>query len=147
VNAGHNPPLLVRAATVSKAHGASARGAAVDGKPDAAGEAAESDTSVVSISELTCGGPIIGAFDESGYEQETIALQSGDILIAYTDGVSEAFNAMGEEFGEERLRETASVSAHLSAQELSDRIIDEVRDWSGDTPQFDDLTLVVMKVK
>jgi sigma-B regulation protein RsbU (phosphoserine phosphatase) len=147
VNAGHNPPLLVRAATISKAHGASARGAVVDGEPDAAGEPAASDASVVSISELTCGGPVIGAFDESGYEQETIALQSGDILIAYTDGVSEAFNAMGEEFGEARLRATASVSAHLSAQELSDRIIDEVRDWSGDTPQFDDLTLVVMKVK
>lgn len=147
VNAGHNPPLLVRAATISKAHGASARGATVDGKPDATGELAESDASVVSISELTCGGPVIGAFDESGYEQETIALQSGDILIAYTDGVSEAFNALGEEFGEERLKETASVSAHLSAQELTDRIIDEVREWSGDTPQFDDLTLVVMKVK
>jgi sigma-B regulation protein RsbU (phosphoserine phosphatase) len=147
VNAGHNPPLLVRAATVSKAHGARARGAAMDGKTDAAAETAESDMSVVSISELTCGGPVIGAFDECLYQQETIALQSGDILIAYTDGVSEAFNAMGEEFGEARLRETASVSAHLSAQELTDRIIDEVRDWSGDTPQFDDLTLVVMKVE
>jgi sigma-B regulation protein RsbU (phosphoserine phosphatase) len=147
VNAGHNPPLLVRAATISKAHGASAHGATVDGKTDASDEATEGDTSVVSISELRCGGPVIGAFDECRYEQETIALQSGDILIAYTDGVSEAFNGAGEEFGEARLREMASVSAHLSAQELTDRIIDEVRDWSGDTPQFDDLTLVVMKVK
>ena len=151
VNAGHNPPLLVRAAHVSnsmsRAHGASVSSAAGDGKADASAEMAGGDTSVVSISELTCGGPVIGAFDESRYEQETIVLQSGDMLVAYTDGVSEAFDAGGEEFGEERLRETISVSAHLSAQELTERIIDEVRDWSGDTPQFDDLTLVVMKVK
>jgi len=147
VNAGHNPPLLVRAASISKAHGATASGATTDGKPDTSANPAGHDVSVVQISELTCGGPVIGAFDECHYEQETIALQPGDILIAYTDGVSEAFNGAGEEFGEARLREMASISAHMSAQELTDRIIDEVRDWSGDTPQFDDLTLVVMKVK
>jgi sigma-B regulation protein RsbU (phosphoserine phosphatase) len=147
VNAGHNPPLLVRATSMSKVRRAGARGVTGDGKAGDSGDNAAGDASVISISELTCGGPVIGAFDECRYEQETIALQSGDILIAYTDGVSEAFNAAGEEFGEARLREMASVSAHLSAQELTDRIIDEVRDWSGDTPQFDDLTLVVMKVK
>ncbi len=150
VNAGHNPPLLVRAArvtnTISMAQGASASAVAGDGQTDAAAERA-GDTSVISVSELTCGGPVIGAFDESRYEQETITLQSGDILVAYTDGLSEAFNAGGEEFGEARLREIVSTSAHLPAQELTERVIDEVRDWSGDTPQFDDLTLVVMKVK
>ena len=96
---------------------------------------------------MTCGGPVIGAFEDCHYEQEAIALQTGDILIAYTDGLSEAFNAAGEEFGEARLREIAGASAHLSAQELTDRIVNRVHEWSGDTPQYDDLTLVVMKVK
>lgn len=147
VNAGHNPPLLVRAATVSRVQGASAGQVATDSKAEATTETVEGEAGAVIISELTCGGPVIGAFDECRYEQETIALQSGDILIAYTDGISEAFNPAGEEFGEARLRETASVSAHLSAQELTERIVEQVRDWSADAPQYDDLTLVVMKVR
>ncbi|HJQ25549.1 MAG TPA: SpoIIE family protein phosphatase [Blastocatellia bacterium] len=146
VNAGHNPPLLVRAATVSKAHGATASRATHGGKPEPTATA-DDEQRVVNISELTCGGPIIGAFENCRYEQEAITLQSGDILIAYTDGLSEAFNAAGEEFGEARLREIASTSAHLSAQELTDRIVSRVHEWSGETPQYDDLTLVVMKVK
>lgn len=147
VNAGHNPPMLVRAATVTKAHGATASRVAGNGKSDQTANTVEGNQSLVSISELTCGGPVIGAFEDCHYEQEAIALQSGDILIAYTDGLSEAFNAAGEEFGEARLREIAGDSAHLSAQELTDRIVNRVHDWSGDTPQYDDLTLVVMKVK
>jgi sigma-B regulation protein RsbU (phosphoserine phosphatase) len=144
VNAGHNPPLLVRAAGVSKAQGVSAAAVARGGKSETA---RKGDSRSVSISELTCGGPVIGAFEECRYEQETVALQSGDILVAYTDGVSEAFNAAGEEFGESRLREIVGASAHLSACELTERIVEAVRDWSGDTPQHDDLTLVVMKVR
>ena len=68
-------------------------------------------------------------------------------MVAYTDGVSEAFNVAGEEFGEARLREIVSAAARLSAQELTERIVSAVQDWSADTQQYDDLTLVVMKVK
>jgi phosphoserine phosphatase RsbU/P len=145
VNAGHNPPLLVRAAAASKARGAGVNTTTIQRTP--AGISAGSGANTASITELTCGGPIIGAFDQCEYEQDTITLESGDILIAYTDGVTESFNAAGEEFGEARLRELASASAHLSALELTDQIVESVRDWSGDTSQFDDLTLVVMKVK
>ena len=147
VNAGHNPPLLIRVASVSEAEGASISAAAAAGANPEALRPSGPRSGGGSIDELRCGGPVIGAFDECEYLQETIDLESGDIMIAYTDGVTEAYNSAGEEFGEERLRDTVGRSAHLSAQELSDRIVDQVREWSGDTPQFDDLTLVVMKVK
>jgi sigma-B regulation protein RsbU (phosphoserine phosphatase) len=74
-------------------------------------------------------------------------MRSGDLLVAYTDGVTEALNALDEEFGEARLRRLISASLHLSAEELTNEIIESVRRWCGEMPQHDDLTLVVMKVK
>ncbi len=100
-----------------------------------------------SISKLETGGTVLGVFSESFYEQETIRLHEGDLLVAYTDGVTEAFNAEGEEFGEERLREILISSALRSADDVRRRIEEEVRGWSKGTEQHDDLTFVVMKVK
>ena len=74
-------------------------------------------------------------------------MQTGDLLVAYTDGVTEARNVDEQEFGEARLRKIVSSSAHNSAQELSERIVENVRQWCGDVPPHDDLTLVVMKVR
>jgi sigma-B regulation protein RsbU (phosphoserine phosphatase) len=74
-------------------------------------------------------------------------MRSGDLLIAYTDGVTEAFNPDDDEFGEDRLNELVGECAHLSVQEITECIVNAVRDWAQDTPQNDDLTLVVMKVK
>jgi sigma-B regulation protein RsbU (phosphoserine phosphatase) len=96
---------------------------------------------------LTSGGPIIGAFSDCSYEQEAIQMEPGDVLVAYTDGVTEAFNSVEEQFGESRLREIVTGSTHLSAVELGSEIVQRVRGWCGDTSQQDDLTLVVMKVK
>jgi sigma-B regulation protein RsbU (phosphoserine phosphatase) len=93
------------------------------------------------------GGPVIGAFEDCIYEQETIELQAGDVLVAYTDGVTEALNADGEEFTEARLYFIATEWAHLSADELRRKIVESVREWCGETEQHDDLTLVVMQVK
>lgn len=140
VNAGHNPPILVRAAPALKAQGVGQTNAA-----KLAGRAIETELETISM--LTKGGPIIGAFHGSVYEQETIQMQSGDLLLAYTDGVTEAFNIEGEEFGEERLRSLLSSSSHLCAQELTEKIVGSVRDWCHDTQPHDDLTLVVMKVR
>lgn len=144
VNAGHNPPILVRAAASLKAQGVGQSSAArvesrtVDAKNKGSSEL---------VTELTTGGPIIGAFHASVYEQECIQMHSGDLLVAYTDGVTESFNADGEEFGEQRLRSLLASSSHFSAKELTEKIVETVREWSSDTPQHDDLTLVVMKVK
>lgn len=143
VNAGHNPPMLIRE---TGARGAShTRRTALDAAAVAASQEAESLFSHISL--LTTGGLIIGAFHSCQYEQEAIQLNNGDLLVAYTDGVTEAFNPDGEEFGEHRLRQIITETAHQSAQELSDTIVERVRLWRGDAPQHDDLTLVVMKVK
>ncbi|HST21860.1 MAG TPA: GAF domain-containing SpoIIE family protein phosphatase, partial [Blastocatellia bacterium] len=140
VNAGHNPPILVRAITTLKAQSVGQAGATKN-------EGITFDSEFEPICELKKGGPIIGAFHTSVYEQETIQMHSGDLLLAYTDGVTEAFNIEGEEFGEERLKNLLASSSHLCAQELSEKIVDSVRDWCLDTQPHDDLTLVVMKVK
>ncbi len=142
VNAGHNPPILVRAKAEMKAHSAGHSAQSIRTTEPSMIERATCDMSL-----LTTGGPIIGAFDTCTYEQETIEMKSRDVLVAYTDGVTEALNAMDEEFGEARLRQVISASLHLSAEALTEKIIESVRQWCGETPQHDDLTLVVMRVK
>ncbi|HEX8853359.1 MAG TPA: SpoIIE family protein phosphatase, partial [Pyrinomonadaceae bacterium] len=63
------------------------------------------------------------------------------------DGLTEALNPKGIEFGEARLRALVSEQAHLSAEDLTASIVETLRRWCRDTPQHDDMTLVVMKVK
>jgi phosphoserine phosphatase RsbU/P len=142
VNAGHNPPMLLRAAAAKRAQGVG-RAAVAGHEPKVAGADLKRDE----FDLLTSGGPIIGVFDSCDYEQETIQMQSGDLLVAYTDGVTEAINEDEEEFGENRLRQIIAASASLSAQDLTDKIVESVREYCRDTPQQDDLTLVVMKVR
>ncbi len=123
VNAGHNPPYLVR--SLENAYG-SQSGAAID--------------------ELKTGGTIIGMFPSASYEEATVDLCSGDVLLAFTDGVTEALNTNEEEFGEERLKSLVRDVAHLPVQEMTEHIAQEIRKWVGDAPQHDDITFVVMKV-
>jgi sigma-B regulation protein RsbU (phosphoserine phosphatase) len=96
---------------------------------------------------LTTGGPIIGTFLDEPYQQETIQLQSDDILVVYTDGVTEALNPAGEEFGEERLKSILAESLPLSASEAARKVIETVLEWQGRAAQHDDITLIVAKVK
>ncbi len=117
VNAGHNPPFVLRR------------------------RQGEQDWLT-----LSTGGLFIGAFDHLQYEQETVALQSGDVLVAYTDGVTEAMSAKGDEFGEDRLQEALAEFADLSAEEMRERVEQRVREWSAGAPQSDDLTFIVLKV-
>lgn len=143
VNAGHNPPMLVRASKSVKAQGVGfARAGALAGLDELRDRQGAADFQL-----LTTGGPIIGAFNNCVYEQETIQMESGDLLVAYTDGVTEARNADDQEFGEEKLQRIIDSSAYVPAQELSERIVESVREWCGDVPPHDDLTLVVMRVK
>jgi sigma-B regulation protein RsbU (phosphoserine phosphatase) len=85
-------------------------------------------------------------FPEMRYEEATVALCSGDILLAFTDGVPEAHNPENEEFGEERLQQLLRQTADLPADEISLRISAELKDWIRDAEQYDDLTFIVMKV-
>jgi putative ABC transport system permease protein len=124
VNAGHNPPYLVRA-TPAQANGSA---------------------SVAPIEELATGGMIIGMFPVASYEEAVVDLHAGDVLLAFTDGVTEALNPGEEEYGEERLKELARRVAHLPIVEMTDSISHELQHWIADAPQHDDLTFIVMKV-
>jgi sigma-B regulation protein RsbU (phosphoserine phosphatase) len=81
------------------------------------------------------------------YDEATVDLSAGDVLLAFTDGVPEAHNSANEEFGEERLQQLLGQAAHLSANEISARIFAEMKNWIGDAEQYDDLTFIVMKVR
>ena len=71
---------------------------------------------------------------------------SGDVLIVYSDGVTEAHDAQDEEFGEERLKDLLQRTAHLEIDEMSSHILNELKAWMADAAQYDDLTFVLMKV-
>jgi sigma-B regulation protein RsbU (phosphoserine phosphatase) len=115
VNAGHNPPLLIR-----------------NGK----------------ITKLRKGGIILGVVETTiPYLSESVNLQSGDLLILFTDGISEALNPQGEEYSDEKLEETALILSSGSASEILDGIKQEVHDYAESAPQSDDITMVVIKVK
>lgn len=115
VNAGHNPPVLMRE----------------DG----------------SIKLLEAGGLLLGMMANVPYQQETVSLIPGDWVVMYTDGVTEAINNADEEFEEQRLIETIRVNRDLSAEEMRDKILSEVKKFSEDQPQSDDITLLLLKVK
>ncbi|MCX6630220.1 MAG: ADOP family duplicated permease [Candidatus Solibacter sp.] len=117
VNAGHNAPYLLRAGG--------------DG----------------TVEELTTGGTIIGMFPQTRYEEGTLALHTGDVLIVFTDGVTEALNPTDEEFGEERLKDLLRLAGGLPVEEMSARIAAELKNWIQDAAQYDDLTFLLMKVK
>lgn len=91
-------------------------------------------------------GIILGVMPEAEYGEETIHLASGDLVLLYTDGVTEAINPGEEQFGEERLIETVAGSLDRPPAEIVDRVRDAVVRFSGDEPQFDDLTLMVLRV-
>ncbi len=99
------------------------------------------------VRELTAGGAVLGVFEDCYYEQETVRMESGDLLVLFTDGLTESLDREGNEFGEERLRDTLTACAHLSADEVRDKVVGQVREWSAGAAQHDDLTFVVMKVK
>jgi len=96
--------------------------------------------------ELEKGGLILGVSHDYPYREERIALHSGELLLLYTDGITEAFNERDEQFEEERLVKVVQENLSLDAEEISQQIVNRVIAFQEDVPQSDDLTLVVMKV-
>ncbi len=98
------------------------------------------------VERLQKGGLILGVMkDLMPYEEETVNLQPGDILLLFTDGVSEAMNQDGIEFGEEKILSLIKSYSKESAKYILDRIVEIVKNYSGSF-QSDDITLVVVKV-
>jgi serine phosphatase RsbU (regulator of sigma subunit)/pSer/pThr/pTyr-binding forkhead associated (FHA) protein len=113
VNAGHNPPLLVRA----------------DGR----------------VEELTEGGMVLGLLDSAPYVDATVALDAGDVLVVFSDGVTETWNPADEEFGEQRLAELAARHRALDAPQLQEVILQELEGFASGVKAGDDRTLIVLK--
>ena len=96
--------------------------------------------------ELTAtGGVSLGVMAGLGYRQETVTLNPGDTMILYTDGVSEAMNAEGEEFGVERLQQVFAASPPVDARTANEAVMAAVAEFAGDTPQSDDITCLVLR--
>jgi sigma-B regulation protein RsbU (phosphoserine phosphatase) len=95
---------------------------------------------------LSCGGTVVGLFDNVSFPEATVQLRPGDVLVAYTDGVTEPENDYGE-FGEERLIELVRENRHLPLERITEIVIAAVADWIGDNEQPDDVTLVLARAK
>ncbi len=113
-SAGHNPPLLYRAASQT-------------------------------CEEITAAGVAVGVFKSAVYEESTIKLEENDILVLFTDGITEIINADEEEYGEQRLSEVICENAPLPAEDLAAKIIQEAGDFAAEQGAFDDETLIVIR--
>ena len=88
-----------------------------------------------------------GAFEWAAYEEAYVRLERDDLLVIFSDGISEAQNVTGEEYGEDRLVQLAVEHRGLNADDLLREVFDEVDNWSGETERGDDQTLVILKRK
>ncbi len=90
-------------------------------------------------------GVAIGIFKTAEFDLQTVQLNVGDILVLYTDGITEAINNDEDEFGEERLEKLVAENADLPAQKLADRILEAVNEFTEGQNLIDDATLLVIK--
>jgi len=98
------------------------------------------------IRRLETGGTVVGLFDNMQYEESTVSLGSGEIFLAYSDGVTEPENDFGE-FGEERLIDLVRANRHLPLDRISELVTDAVYEWIGANEQPDDVTLVLARAR
>ncbi|MCK9578992.1 MAG: SpoIIE family protein phosphatase [Methanoregula sp.] len=97
------------------------------------------------LSELVANGIAMGAIDDADYTQEVVRLAPGDILVLYTDGITEAENSRLEMFGLDRLEKIIIASHNLPVKEIGSAIMDAVHEFTGDHPQSDDITLMIIR--
>jgi len=90
-------------------------------------------------------GTVVGAFPFAAYEEKTVTLEHGDMLVAYTDGIVEPENAYGEMFGEERLQELLVKFTRADSSEVIARAMEAVVQWTGSSELQDDMTMVVAR--
>jgi len=114
VNAGHNAPMIFRAAG--------------------------------GIDRLAATGPVVGLVEAGRFEQRAVTIAPGDVLLVYSDGISESMNAADEEWGETRLAEAAGAAIPCSAAKLIDRLMSAADTFVAGATQHDDMTIVVVSV-
>ena len=119
VNAGHNAPLVLRCG------------------PDGSTE----------VIRIEADGPVVGLLQFAPYTEQTLTLEPGDLVLMYTDGISEAMTHDDEEWGEERLVAAADSCKHLSAGEIMNKLFADADAFTAGAPQHDDMTLLVLKLE
>ena len=115
INAGHNPPAILRKFAAA-----------------------------CQVFRLETGGPAIGLLRQC-YQQDCFTLEPGDLVVLFTDGVSESMNARDEEWGEDRLIAFAQTCHGLTALEVMAQILGAAETFAAGAPQHDDMTLVVLR--
>jgi phosphoserine phosphatase RsbU/P len=96
---------------------------------------------------LERGGPIVGLFEGAAYEEETVTLESGDWLVVFSDGVSEAMSATGEEYGESRILTCVQKDLNREPQGLLEALFMDVREFAKGAAQSDDITAMVLRFR
>ncbi len=99
-----------------------------------------------SVQSLTCSGTVVGLLDNIEYPETTVELRRDDLIVAYSDGVTEPENDYGE-FGEERLIQIVRENRHLPLARITELVTAAVDDWIGDNEQPDDVTLVLARAR
>jgi sigma-B regulation protein RsbU (phosphoserine phosphatase) len=95
--------------------------------------------------ELDARGIIMGAFEGIHLEEETVEVAPGDLLIFYTDGVTEAMDGARHLFGEYRLRSAVADGRNGSVEHVIRSVVDAVKDHANGVPQFDDMAILVLR--
>ncbi len=97
------------------------------------------------FNQLTEGGPVLGVSNGVTFEEGAISLRRGEVLVMYTDGVTEVFNDEGVEFGAEGLMDVIRANRDRSASEIADAIYGATKSFAPQTHVYDDITMVVVK--
>jgi sigma-B regulation protein RsbU (phosphoserine phosphatase) len=97
------------------------------------------------VERLTAGGPVLGLLDDVAFECGSVAFGSGDLLAAVTDGVTEALDPGGCEFGDERVLEALGAGAGSGAEAALASLVGAVDSWTGEAGATDDLTAMILR--
>jgi sigma-B regulation protein RsbU (phosphoserine phosphatase) len=98
-----------------------------------------------SCKRLTTGGLMVGAFDGATFAEESIELQTGDTLVAFSDGYTEALNKQEELFTDQRIQQALEKVLSKSPKEMIEYVVGEIKTHAAGIPQFDDMTMIVIK--
>ncbi len=98
------------------------------------------------VNNLSTGAPLIGCFTDSQFEESSVPVSSGDMIVFYTDGVAESVNQSNERYPMKAMEDILVRGEKKSAQEVSAAIIDSLRKFTGPVPQSDDITVLVAKI-